>query len=225
MLQRRLPLLLIGWFALFSASQVVAEFDTPRDPYENFNRKVFACNRVIDRVLLRPYAKTYAKFVPLFLQSGIHHAFSNLREVGFTVNHLLQMNPRRATTSLARLFINTIFGLGGLFDVATRWHLPAHPTDFGITLRKWSKKRSTYLVIPILGSRSSHAFAALPIDTLLNVISWIPPPAVSYGLIAGDMVQKRAELLPSDSVINEAFDPYISVRDAYLQNREQLLNN
>ncbi len=215
----------ICWSSIFLAGGVFSETRMPYDPYENFNRRIFACNKIIDRVLFRPVAKTYAKFTPLFLQSGIHNAFGNLNELNFCINYFLQLEPRKAILALVRCFTNTIFGLGGFFDVAAKWNLPSHPTDFGITLRKWSNRRATYLVVPILGSRSSVSLVAFPIDTALNVITYLPPAAVSYALAAGNIIQKRAEFLPSDNVANEAFDPYVFARDAYLQHREKLLNS
>ena len=50
-----------------------------------------------------------------------------------------------------RIVINTMFGVGGLFDVATLAKLPKHENDFGLTLGHYGVPPGPYLVLPLLG--------------------------------------------------------------------------
>src|SRR6185312_14965392 len=105
------------------------------DPLQNFNRRMFALNRVADKVAIRPVAKAYVKVTGPKERVLIGNFFANLRAPVTIINEVLQGRPEPALQSTGRFVINSTVGFLGFFDPASEMRLPAHPTDFGVTLR------------------------------------------------------------------------------------------
>jgi len=126
-----------------------------KDPLERFNRVMFTFNDNLDFYLIKPVAELYNAVLPKPLNKGIHNFFNNLGEIPTIANDLLQLNLYQMTKDICRLGINTTMGIGGLFDIATRMHLPYFQNDFGLTLARWGYKDSSYLVLPVLGSNTN----------------------------------------------------------------------
>ncbi len=191
------------------------------DPYEKFNRAMFNFNDHLDRWILKPIATLYNKILPTPLNKGIHNVFNNIQTVPTIVNDVLQFNFYQATNDMWRLGINSTIGIGGLFDVATRIHLPAYQNDFGLTLAHWGYKQSNYLVLPFWGPSTPRDGIGMPIDYYaFSVYPWIQPRAVQYGVYALSVVDARAQLLRYQNVMDAAaFDKYVFVRNAYMQRR------
>jgi phospholipid-binding lipoprotein MlaA len=197
------------------------------DPYEKFNRAMFKFNDKLDKWILHPVAKAYDTVTPIPIHKGITNFFDNIDMLTTIPNDLLQGKIAYFAADCWRFILNTTFGIGGLFDVATRAGLPKHHEDFGMTLAYWGGpdglKPQPYLVLPFLGSTTTRdAFAKIP-----NAATWpfnyIQPEYYNYGALALNVVNKRANLLPADKLVSDAFDPYIFVRSAYLQSRNHEL--
>ena len=109
----------------------------PQDPYESFNRKMFAVNNAVDRITLRPVSVVYTHIIPSPLRRMIHRFFANLDTVPTIVNDILQGRGTFAASDSWRLIFNSTIGIGGLFDPATHFGLPPHNNDFGLTLHRW----------------------------------------------------------------------------------------
>ena len=62
---------------------------SPHDPWEGFNRKMYAFNNALDRALLRPVAKGYATVTPRVLRKGVSNFFGNLQQPVSALNLLL----------------------------------------------------------------------------------------------------------------------------------------
>ena len=120
------------------------------DPWERMNRFTYRFNARFDEAVFLPVANGYRK-LPAPVRSGVHNFLSNLTEVISTANYLVQLRPPQALRSLGRFVINSTLGIGGLFDVATRMHIPAARTGFGATLARWGVHPGPYLVLPLLG--------------------------------------------------------------------------
>lgn len=214
--------------SIFAAS-IVGTFltgcsSTPGDPLENINRPIFAFNRGIDQVTLKPIASMYDAITPAPIEKGVTQAFNNLTEPYIIINNLLQFRVGHAIAEIWRLAINTTVGVGGIYDPATYFGLKKNYEDFGLTLSRWGIK-SPYFVIPLLGPSTITDAIGLGVDYgLFMVYPYIDDYALRYGLLGGDTVRLRAELLPTDKLIDEAFDPYTFARDAYQQRRAYLLN-
>ena len=107
---------------------------TPGDPLEGLNRTVFKFNDTIDTYALKPVAKGYAWAVPQPVRSSVTNFFSNIGDVYVAANELVELKIADGVGDIMRVVINTVFGVGGLFDVATAARLPKHSADFGVTL-------------------------------------------------------------------------------------------
>ncbi|EKE01919.1 MAG: hypothetical protein ACD_21C00025G0030 [uncultured bacterium] len=197
----------------------------PQDPYEHINRKIFDFNMAVDRALFRPIAKTYDVVLPWQLKKGIHNVFGNIGDVTSAANEILQLDFPQAIADLARVVINTTVGLGGLFDVATHLGLEKDTEDFGLTLAHWGSRNTPYIVLPFLGPSTIRDAVGLPVNyLLLSPWGYIQSSELAYGSAGLYFIQRRATLLIGDKVVDEAFDPYVFIRDAYLQRREFLIN-
>lgn len=196
----------------------------PQDPYEHINRKIFAFNMALDRAILRPVAKVYDAVLPWPVKTGIRNVFYNIGDVTSVANEVLQLHFAQVAADLARIVINTTIGIGGLFDVASHLGLERDKEDFGLTLAFWGSKNTPYIVLPFFGPKTIRDAVGMPIDYFFfSIWPYIPWPEVSYGMQGLGVVKNRAILLPGDEIIDQAFDPYVFVRDAYLQRRAYMV--
>jgi phospholipid-binding lipoprotein MlaA len=193
----------------------------PRDPMEPFNRQVSEFNEGVDALVLKPAATVYKKATPALVRTGVSNFFSNIRDLWSFVNSALQFKLQDATESLARFHVNTMFGLGGIIDVASELNIERHKEDFGQTLGRWGVPPGPYVVLPFLGPSTLRDTAALPVDYRGDLLRQLHPSAdrdLLYGVRA---IDARANLLRIGGVIDEAaLDKYSFTRDAYLQKRQ-----
>lgn len=193
----------------------------PDDPYESFNRKMFNFNRGVDTVVFKPVAFVYYKALPTPIRMGASNAFDNLNMPTVFLNDVLQGEFRDAMADFWRMAINSTAGIAGLFDVATKLGLGPRDNDFGKTLAVWGVKKSPYLVLPIVGSTTARDFAGITIDQTVGT-PWlfVDPQEIYYALESYRIMQFHTFNLAADQYIKEAFDPYVFVRNAYLQKRQ-----
>ena len=197
---------------------------TKEDPLEGFNRTVFSFNDTVDKYALKPVAKGYVFVTPQPVRDSVTNFFSNIGDVYIAANNLLQLKIADGVSDIMRIVINTIFGVGGLFDVATLAKLPKHDNELGLTLGHYGVPPGPYLVLPLFGpSTVRDAFGSLG-NYYVNPISYIDPPGLSWGLWGLNIVSTRANLLNATDVLEgAALDKYSFVRNAYLQRRRYLL--
>lgn len=216
---RRAAVILCLW--LGACATPMAERSDPRDPYENFNRKVFTVNQVFDQILLKPVAKGYSNYVPDFIQTTVGNFFGNLADVWTAVNNFLQGKPREGMQDTGRVAVNTVFGVAGLADVATKLGIPKHQEDFGQTLGVWGVKPGPYVMLPLFGPSTLRDTVAKPLDLYVDPVNLASSADVEYSLRAMRLVDDRARLLPTTDMIEKvALDPYQFVRDAHFQQRD-----
>lgn len=193
----------------------------PHDPFERANRAIYGFNDVVDRATLKPLAKGYKKITPEWLRRGVGNFFANLRYPITIVNQLLQGKPGTAARDTGRLLTNTVLGVGGLFDVATRFGLEKHDEDFGQTLGVWGLGSGPFLVLPFLGPSSVRDAPSAGVDYYLDPLTYADVAwEVEWGLRAVDIVDSRARLLTLEPTLARAFDKYAFVRNAWWQRRE-----
>ena len=193
----------------------------PRDPFERYNRAMFSFNKTVDDKVLKPVATGYVDVIPDLVRTAIGNFFGNIGDVWTAVNNYLQGKPREGTNDLARVVLNSTFGIVGLIDVATPAGLVQHEEDFGQTLGVWGVKSGPYLILPILGASTVRDGLARPLDLYADPITQINGAGVENSLRALRLVDDRATLLYSTRMMEDAaLDPYLFVRDAYLQRRE-----
>jgi len=193
----------------------------PIDPYEKTNRSLYNFNEGLDRFVLKPMADFYVGVFPRPIRIGLGNAFDNLVYGNVIFNDFLQGKWGQGWGDFGRFAVNSTVGIGGIFDVATGWHLPAHENDFGITLAKWGAKPGAYLVLPLFGPSSVRDAPGLGVKVLTNPITWIAAPwAATIPLAVSDIVDLRSRGGVLVNFRNEAaLDPYVFTRDAYLQYR------
>lgn len=195
---------------------------TNPDPYEGYNRKMFAFNMKVDKFVYRPVAKVYDTITPKPLQKGVTNFFANIDTIPKIANDILQLNPSWLAGDSVRLIINTTLGIGGLFDVASHFGLSKHDQDFGLTLARWGFRQSSYFLLPFLPPGTPRDFIGRGVDlSLLSFWAYVKPEWISYAALGLDMTNQRAAYLSSDKLLDEVFDPYIFLRDAYMQKRKQ----
>ena len=211
------------FICLISSSWISAEDFEDRDPLQQLNRKVYELNfEILDPALIKPIATLYDRLTPRPVRIGINNFFSNLDEIPNAVNSLLQGKIGQAANDTGRFIVNSVFGLGGIFDVATDAGMqPSQGEDFGQTLAVWGVSEGPYLMLPFLGPSTLRDAPSNVLDSFLDPFAYNDNYGMRAGIKAIDIVALRAELLGIDDVMSG--DKYIFVRDVYLQNREYVI--
>jgi phospholipid-binding lipoprotein MlaA len=198
----------------------------PSDPLEPFNRAMFGFNEGLDRTVLKPVATAYRDVTPQPVRTGVTSFFGNISDVWSMVNNLLQGKGEAAADSLFRVTTNTLWGLGGIFDVASEMKIPKHSEDFGQTLGVWGVGSGPYLVLPVLGSSSVRDTAGLLVDSQMDAVTQASNVRVRNSLTTLRVVNIRANLLGATDVLDQAaLDKYSFTRDIYQQRRNSLIGN
>lgn len=196
----------------------------PHDPWEGFNRTMYNFNDKLDRAILKPVATGYRKITPDPAEKGISNFFSNLDDIIVIANDILQLKPLQALSDTGRFLINSTLGIGGLFDVATSMGLQKHDEDFGQTLGRWGLGQGPYLVLPFFGSSSVRDGAGLAVDQYTHPLREVEDREARAGLYLLNTVSLRAALLEAGDIVDEAaYDPYIFLRELYIQRRRNLV--
>ena len=213
------PALSANAFAAPSAPER-ARVPNPKDPFESFNRSVSGFNDRVDEALLQPVARTYVKVTPELVQTGVKNFFGNLSDIWSTVNNALQLKPQETVESLARVGVNTILGVGGVIDWASKMGIDRHTEDFGQTLGHWGVGSGPYLVLPLMGPSTLRDTLSLTMDFNGSPTRRVKPVAARYELLGLNLVSKRAQYLGLGDELNDlALDRYSFLRDVYLQKR------
>jgi phospholipid-binding lipoprotein MlaA len=194
------------------------------DPWENWNRKVFSFNESLDANLLKPVATVYSNVVPSLVREGVKNFFNNFADAWSAVNNILQGKFALGLQDVIRVGANTVFGLGGVFDVASEMGIEHSFEDFGQTLGHWGFGAGAYIVWPLLGPSTVRETIALPLDRSVSPALVINGGATQVGLTGLQLVNVRAGLLGAGKMLDDiALDKYSFVRDAYLQRRRSLV--
>ncbi len=200
-------------------------YRTVGDPLEPFNRKMFAFNDHLDRWILQPVSRAYVKVTPERARASVTDFFDNLEYPNTILNQFLQGRFRRGFEDAARFLADTVVGVGGLFDPATRFGLPHHDEDLGQTLAVWGVGRGPYLVLPFIGPDTLRNLPNLAAGTLSNPLFYVSNTAITIPLGAASLISERANVATQIEMIRQALDPYIFMREAYLQHRRFLIYN
>ncbi len=194
------------------------------DPFERWNRKVFAFNEGLDEHVLVPLATGYRNAVPELARTGIGNVFDNFTDAWSAVNNLLQFKLEAGLGDTMRVMVNTLFGVGGVFDVAGDLGMPHYHEDLGQTLGRWGVPSGPYVVWPLLGPSALRESVALPLDRYAMPAAWIDADGAQFGLSVLQIVHVRAGLLGASRIIDDiALDKYSFIRDGYLQRRRSLV--
>lgn len=219
------------WAGLVALSAVLAGCATgpnanPKDPLEPFNRNVTSFNDAVDKAVLKPVATVYRDVAPDLVRTSVSNFFENLRDVWSAINAALQLRPREAAENLMRFNVNTVFGMGGLVNVASEMGIERTRLDFGQTLGRWGVPAGPYLVLPLFGPSSVRDAAGFAVESRGDLIQGVDDVPSRNSLIALRAVEARANLLRATSMLEgAALDPYTFTRDVYLQRRQSQIED
>jgi phospholipid-binding lipoprotein MlaA len=206
------------------SAPAVAAPRSEADPWEGFNRQVFAFNEGFDRVLLRPVAEGYQAVLPELVRTGIGNVFDNVRDAWSAANHLMQGDPGRTVEMSARFLVNTTLGLGGMLDWASQMGIERNREDFGLTLGTWGVPAGPFLVLPFVGASSVRDGVGFVVDREFSLGNLFTDRKYVNWITALELVQFRSELLPATRLVDQiALDKYSFVRDAFLARRRNLV--
>ncbi|HEX2830625.1 MAG TPA: VacJ family lipoprotein [Burkholderiales bacterium] len=208
----------------FSGCASVPHGQASDDPLEPLNRKVFEANRVIDGVLIKPVAIAYRGVVPTFVQDRLHYFMRNLAEPRILANNILQGRLDAAGTTFSRFVLNSIAGIGGMFDIATKEGLPRQSGDFGQTLHGWGAGEGVYLVLPVFGPSNVRDAVGLGVDMYTTAPGTYLPNSSSDAVVAmriADGVDTRARNIEGLEIIeNGSLDFYAQLKSIVRQRRD-----
>tara|TARA_Y100001970_G_scaffold236758_1_gene296737 strand:+ start:9 stop:689 length:681 start_codon:yes stop_codon:yes gene_type:complete len=215
----RIQLLLIVSLLVLSFSAKSQDYD----PWMRLNHHFFSVNDYFDQLLVRPIALTYTNVTPRFFQVGVGNVFDNLQDVNVAINDFLQFKIEDGLSDSGRVIVNSTVGIGGIIDVATSMGLYRNEEDFGQTLGVWGFDAGPYLFLPVFGASNLRDSLGMIVDALFNPIRYIANIESRYALYLADELDFRSSLLAYDELI--IGDRYLFVREAYIQNREYVVND
>ncbi|MDO6681014.1 VacJ family lipoprotein [Oceanobacter sp. 5_MG-2023] len=220
-----MKLLLATLLLTLASTGQAASADDNLDPWEGFNRRVFAFNEVMDKYVLKPTAQAYQYVTPQSVDDSVSNFFSNIGDVLVVVNDLGQLKLTQAASDTGRFLVNSTVGFFGFFDVATHIGLRKHNEDFGQTLGYWGVGTGPYLMLPLLGPSNLRDTGGLVMHWGSGLTSSRIGDSVTedYSMIALQAVDLRADLISSEGLITG--DRYIFLRSFYVQRREYLVND
>jgi phospholipid-binding lipoprotein MlaA len=223
-LRHRVGRALAAVSVLVLAGCATVERPNPRDPLESFNRSMFSFNDELDKAVLKPVATIYREAVPQPVRTGISNFLGNLDDVWSFFNSLMQGKGQAAAQTFMRVNINTVFGLGGVLDIASEARLERRREDFGQTLAVWGFPSGPFVVLPFFGPSTMIDVVAMPVDFRGDLINRIEDIPVRNTLKVLDQLDLRASFLSLGQAIDEgALDKYTFTREAFLQRRRNAI--
>lgn len=207
-----------------AAAPAQSQPQSSNDPFEGYNRIVFSFNDKLDNAIVAPLARGYEAVVPELLRTGVSNFFGNFGDAWSAINQALQGKGEAAATMTMRVATNTLFGIGGVFDVASDLGMERQSEDFGQTLGRWGLPAGPYFVWPLFGPSTIRDSVGRPLD-----MSWSPSrltdhEASAYAITGLSLIDTRASLLGASKVLDGiALDKYTFVRDAYIVRRRNLV--
>ncbi len=224
----KIKLLFLLLLLFNNTNLALAEEQTP-DPLEKINRAVFIFNDSIDTVFLKPIANLYSN-IPEPGRNAIRNIFRNLETPIILTNNILQADIKSAQTTTLRFVINTVFGVGGIFDTADFLGIERNDTDFGKTLEKYGFGPGFYVVLPILGPSTFRDAIGIGVDQIIDPLNfatkniqnnWIQPSKTSIRGV--DFRARNIDTL--DNIKKTSLDYYATLRSLYLQRSSSIVRN
>jgi len=195
---------------------------TPSDPFEPINRAFFHFNDKLYFWFFKPVATGYSAVVPEPARVSVRNFFKNLTFPIRFINCLLQAKLDGAGNELGRFMVNSTVGLAGFFDVAKKYDITAQDEDLGQTLGSYGIGSAFYINWPIFGPSSLRDTFGMVGDSFLDPLNYMVPRGKYNMTIKGYKGVNKTSLVIGDyeDLKRSALDPYIAVRDAYFQHRQ-----
>jgi len=194
------------------------------DPFEQWNRAMYSVHQSVDGALIKPIAQAYVRDAPTLVQTGISNFFGNIDDFFTGVNDALQGNGNRAGDAFGRVLLNSTFGLGGIFDLASMAGITKDKNDFGLTLGKWGAPDGAYLFVPLFGPTTVRDGTGAIIRIVASPTGYIDSTALSDSIWGLNYLDTRSQALQAEGVLDTAaIDRYRFLRNAYLRARRYQL--
>ncbi len=200
----------------------------PEDPYENFNRQMFAFNDGVDRAVFEPVSKGYRAVTNEPIRGGVRNFLGNLGEPVTFANEVLQGKMGNAAGTVGRFVINTTIGIAGIFNPAGAMGIERTDEDFGQTLGTWGVGEGPYLVLPFLGSTNPRDLVGLGADIAMDPINYAEfdgADAARIAVPAANGLAVREELIETVETMRNQVDPYTTARRFYDRSRAAAIGN
>lgn len=206
--------------------EAVESFHRINDPFEPFNRAVFAVNIEADRYILKPVAYVYKETVPEPAQDAVGNFLRNLRSPVVFLNAVLQGDVDHAGATLLRFAINSTVGVAGAADIAGEMGIVRRDEDFGQTLAVWGADEGPYLMLPLLGPSNARDALGRVVDYFSDPWGYLRYEKFNYSRMGAGIVDARVrnyELL--NDLEKTSVDYYAAVRSLYRQDRLDAIRN
>jgi phospholipid-binding lipoprotein MlaA len=194
------------------------------DPLEPINRAFFHFNDKLYFWVLKPAATGYKAVIPEDGRIGVQNFFSNLTTPVRLVNCLLQAKFKGAGNETVRFVLNTTLGMAGFLDLGkTELKIEKQEADLGQTLGIWGIGPAFYINWPVLGPSNLRDTVGYVGDTFLDVRTYLPSRLLTVNVSAWvlDKVNETSLTLGEyENLKKAALDPYIALREAYHQYRQ-----
>jgi phospholipid-binding lipoprotein MlaA len=204
------------------------EFETKQlkvaDPLYIWNKGMYHFNDKLYFWVLKPLAKGYKAITPDIFRTGVKNFFYNVMMPIRFVNCILQGKGNAAASEFTRFVINTTIGVLGLVDIASQYpelNLP-DDEDLGQTFAKYGIGNGFFIVWPILGPSTLRDLIGSVGDAYLNPLIYIEPFEAQMAVRGANLVNKTSFHIGEYEALKEAsVDPYVAMRNSYLQFREK----
>ena len=204
------------------------------DPFESFNRKIFVFNNVVDKIIILPVARGYRKIMPKPIRNSINNFLDNLSTPFSVINSVIQGDGTNAMASFSSFLINSTIGVVGIFDIAGKKNIKYQKEDFGQSFGKYGATPGPYLIIPLIGPNNIRDFSGFAITKFIDPLSInglklgddLLNDTELFSLAVINVINTRESLIDIiDDVNKNSFDQYATIRSAYSQRRNSLINN
>lgn len=188
------------------------------DPIQGFNRPMFTFNDKMYYYALKPAAKGLAFVLPKPSRVCLKNFFYNLSMPIRALNCLFQGRGPDLGVELWRFIINSTAGIGGLFDPASSiFYLPTYAEDTGLTFGHYGAGPGFYLMIPVLGPSSGRDGSGKVFDFAMDPLTYMPVPGIR---LFESVIKVSLEPDAYDEIKAASLDPYVAIRNGYLQMRQ-----
>ena len=175
------------------------------------NRGIWALNRGILTGVMQPTSRVYRTVVPTEARKSINNFTRNITYPGRLINNVLQGRWQGAGDESVRFLCNTTVGVGGFFDVASKWKIPKSEADFSETFFTWGWKPNGFVMLPLLGpSDDQNATGALA-DRAASLWTYLDP-GYSLGSAVGTYNRLSDRTEPTAQFIKAESDSYVGVK-------------
>ncbi len=187
------------------------QYNNNPDPLEYTNRKIFSFNHSVDKMVFKPVAQAYITAVPATPRMMIHNFSNNIESSVDMPFQLLGAHWSNSANTLTRIILNTVLGVGGLFDVAEEFGLSNENISLGEVAKQYGIK-PIFIVIPFLGPTTTIDFAGTITKGVLTNQYIMTERGPRIGFSTTKFLDKRSSLLSFDKILEKKKDPYLYAR-------------